>query len=323
MVPADGGASATLQRPAQPSDTELHAARDIFVQAVKEEDNGNWQVALDKLHTVAEIKLTAGVRYHIALCQENLGRIAAALASYTQAASQAHQEDAKDVMRLVGKRVSALEPRVPRLSVRVLPDVANAVVALDGSRIDSASLGQSLPVEPGSHEVLATAPGRASSRAIVTMHEHDSMVLDLKLETVTPDPRPASAQPELAPRSTAPFDATHPAPAGRDHVGAMLWTTASVVLAAGGAAAYVLADRALNYGVSACALRVSTSPDACSSEQFAVRAWDATAAVAWTGAVVASVFAVVLWATPERTTPSRASARLVTGPTAVVAEGRF
>jgi hypothetical protein len=321
-APEPNDASASHPRPPQPGDADLEAARELFLQAEKEEDDGNWQSALDKLRGVAGMRLTAGVRYHIALCQEHLGLIAAALVSYTQAASQAHEEDARDVLRLVGKRVAALEPRVPRLSVRVNPDTPNAVVTLDGSPLETASLGEPIPVEPGSHELLARAPGHAPAKAIVTMHEHDSMVLDLNLEAVKPGPILPSSAPEPV-RASAPSAATHSARAGHGHVSAMLWTTASVVLAAGGAAAYVLADRAVDEGAASCRTRVSTSPDACSSERFAIRAWDATAAAAWTGALVASVFAVVLWATPERKTSSEPSVRLVTGPTAILAEGRF
>jgi hypothetical protein len=321
-APGPNDASASRPRRSQPSDADLEAARELFLQAEKDEDNGNWQSALEKLRTVAELRLTAGVRFHVALCQEHLGLIAAALSSYTQAANQAHQEDARDVLRLVGRRVAALDPRVPRLSVHVYSDAPDAVVTLDGSRLDTASLGEPIPVEPGSHELLATAPGHTPAKAIVTMHEHDSMVLDLKLEAAKPSPKPPSLAPEPV-RASAVSPATHSSPARHEHFAAMLWTTASVVMAAGGAAAYVLADRALDDGTATCRTRISTSPDACSSERFAIRAWDATAAAAWTGALVAGVFAVVLWATPERRTPSEPSIRLVTGPTAILAEGRF
>jgi hypothetical protein len=312
--------------PPQAGESELRAARDLFVQAEKEEDAGNWQAALDKLHDVAEIRLTAGIRYHIALCQENLGLLVAALASYQQAENQARQEDARDVMRLVGKQVADLAARVPRLTVHVVPDIPDAVVTLDGAPLAAASLGEPIPVEPGAHELQATAPGRTPAKAIVTMHEHDSTVIDLKFEVARP---PATAGPNTPPEpmrsSTAPVPsrAVSPAPSRHDHVAAMLWTTASVVLAAGGAAAYVMADRSVDDGVAACRAQVSTAADPCASQRLAIRAWDVTAAASWTGAVAAGVIAVVLWATPERRLPSEPSVRLVTGPTAVLAEGRF
>ncbi len=319
-------ASASRSHPPQPSDSDVRAARDLFVQAEKEEDDGDWQSALEKLHRVAEIRLTAGVRYHMALCQENLGLLATALASYQEAENQARQEEARDVMRLVGKQVAALSARVPRLSVHVAPDVVGTVVTLDGSPLAADSLGELIPVEPGAHELQATAPGRIPAKAILTMHEHDSTVVELKLDAVkpaaTPGPSPPSG-PTRVSAPTAPLPGALPAPSQHDRVAAMLWTTASLALAAGGAAAYVMADRAVDNGVAECRGQISTGADPCSPERFAIRAWDATAAATWTGAVVAGAIAVVLWATPERKTASELSVRLMTGPTSIRAEGRF
>jgi hypothetical protein len=100
---------------AGPSPEDLRAARELFASAEKDEDAGKWSDALDKLGRVAQVRSTSGVRYHIALCEEHLGRLAHALDDYVQAEIQARNDGAQDVLRLVGGRVGQLKDRVPRL----------------------------------------------------------------------------------------------------------------------------------------------------------------------------------------------------------------
>src|ERR1019366_10378211 len=114
LLIAVGPANAARADPA-PTESQLAAARDLFMAAEKDEDAQRWADALDKLTRVSAVKLTSGVRYHTALCEEHLGRLVAALRDYKAAADQAHAEDAADVLRLVDKRVADAPDRLPRL----------------------------------------------------------------------------------------------------------------------------------------------------------------------------------------------------------------
>jgi hypothetical protein len=68
----------TTSRAAEPTKTELAAARDLFARAERDEDGGRWGDALDKLRRASSVKMTPGIRFHIALCEENLGQLVAA-----------------------------------------------------------------------------------------------------------------------------------------------------------------------------------------------------------------------------------------------------
>src|SRR5580700_8963565 len=100
-----------------PTEAQLSAARALFIAAEKDEDAERWSDALEKLQRVAQVKLTPGVRYHIALCEEHLGRLVAALNDYKVAASEAHAENASDVLRLVDKRVADSTERIPHVII--------------------------------------------------------------------------------------------------------------------------------------------------------------------------------------------------------------
>src|SRR5450432_3063486 len=84
-----------------PTTAQLNAARALFIAAEKDEDAQRWSEAFEKLQRVAQVKLTPGVRYHLALCEEHLGRLVAALSDYKTAASDALAGKASDVLRLV------------------------------------------------------------------------------------------------------------------------------------------------------------------------------------------------------------------------------
>src|SRR5438105_1618308 len=110
LVALTGVLSAATSQGA-PTDT-LERARQLFVQAEIDEDKERWSEALEKLRAVSQVKLTAGVRYHLALCEEHLGQLVRALSDYRAAEEQARTENAKDVLRIVGKQLALLDPRV-------------------------------------------------------------------------------------------------------------------------------------------------------------------------------------------------------------------
>jgi hypothetical protein len=319
---------ATARADADPGAADLKTARDLFTDAVKDEDAGRWSDALDKLHRVAGIKLTPGIRYHLALCEEHLGHLVTALDGFTTAQAEARSAGARDVLRLVGKHLDDLGPRVPRLTVRVLPTDATATVKLDGNPLPTSSVGTPIPVDPGTHQLEASAAPRSPAVATVTLQERDVTSIDLKLgevpaaappatpaPTATPvSPPPAAAAP---PEASAPPPAESPGSSGR--TGALVATGGAVVLAAGGVLAFVLAGNAVTTGEQQCA--VQRGP--CDAEKNTVRAWDFTAAGAWIGAAAVGTLAVLLWTRPQSSSSEPAHARLFVGPTSAGVWGQF
>ena len=70
------------QTPALAQDAaELKKARAQFQQATELEQAGNWTAALQAFREVGQVRMTPQVRFHIAVCEEKLGRLVAALGS--------------------------------------------------------------------------------------------------------------------------------------------------------------------------------------------------------------------------------------------------
>lgn len=319
---------------AGPTEADLKSARDLFAAAEKDEDAGRWSDALDKLHRVADVKLTSGVRYHVALCEEHLGHMVTALGDFAAAQAQARADGAHDVLRLVGRHLDDLGPRVPRLTVRVVPADVVVTVKLDGISLPASSVGTPMPVDPGPHHLEATpapsgsadasAPPRAPAVADVTLQERDVTSLELKLgepaAAASPAPAPVAAPVPMPAPAPAPAPEPTATPASSaTRTSAIVATAGAAVLAAGGVLAFVLAGNAVNSGQQQCAGQRGP----CDSEKSTVRAWDFTAAGAWIGAAGVATLAVLLWMQPQTPEAEAAHATLVVGPTSAALWGRF
>jgi hypothetical protein len=316
---------------ADPTEAELRAARQLFLDAEKDEQAQLWSEALGKLQRVSQVKLTAGVRFHLALCWEHTGKLAMALDGYTTAGAQARAENAQDVLRLVGTKIAELSLRVPRLTLHVIPDVADTAVTLDGAKLQPTTIGTVMPVEPGQHRVEATAPNRPPAAVEFIVREREQRTLEIKLlepvpaPAAAPAPAPAPTQaptpaPAPAPDTTLPATAPVDMPRSPGHTGAIVATIGAAVLAGGGAGAFLVADKAHSDAATQCAQIHSTAADACDSLKNNVRRWDFTAAGEWIAASAIGAVAIILW-THRPASGSSASLRL--GPGAVELGGRF
>ena len=181
----------------EPSPQALVAARELFREATADVDASNFDAALGKFRRVAAVKETAAVRYNIARCEEQLGKLGGALADYELAEREgAGDAKAADIARMAGERATAIRPRVPRLTIappnRPLTDL---VVRLDGDTQPRGTLGVALPVDPGMHRVEATTAGGASFTKNVTLAEGETSQVQLDFPTAPPPANPVDALP--------------------------------------------------------------------------------------------------------------------------------
>lgn len=312
---------------AQPTPAELRAARALFAEATKDEQAGRWAAALDKLRRVGDVKMTAGVRYHVALCEENLGRAAAALGDYTAARDSAVAEKNKDVIALVPDAfLDDLRARVPTLAISIPPGMepssADLEVALDGQAQSKERLAAPIALDPGVHRVEARAPGRRPFAMVVTLNERDRARVDVALPPIAAEPAPiaASASPTPARANDETSGAEKPqATAARSRLLPIAATAGAVVLAGAGFAAFAIAGAKQSSAESDC-VRVT----ACDDRRGGVRAFDAIALGAWIGGAALGATAIVLWVRPPRDhAGSSGGARVVAGPGSIGVEGAF
>ena len=156
-------------------------ARQQFQQAISAQAAGNWAGALSLLREVAAVKMTPQVRYNIALCEENLGQLVAALGNYELAASDAKAANATDVERIVAARLEPLRPRIPKVIVERTDSSRLATISIDGVQLGGAMIGKELPVDPGAHEVEAKARGYEPFSETFEIAEREQKTIQISL----------------------------------------------------------------------------------------------------------------------------------------------
>jgi hypothetical protein len=180
----------------------LTKARQQFQQAIALETAEDWAGALSLFQQVAAIKLTPQVRFHMGLCEENVGRLAAALGDYKLAAMEAEQANAAEVGSQVASRLDQLRARIPKVVIVRGKGAEYATISLDGVSLGSSSVGSELPVDPGPHNVEAQARGFKPYSKTIQLAEKELKKFEIVLEpaAVVGEPPP---EPFVPPGETA------------------------------------------------------------------------------------------------------------------------
>ena len=181
---------------------ELKEARKLFQRGLELEQAGNWAGALQLFREVSQVKMTPQVRFHIAACEENLGKLVAALGGYelaladADAVGEAFRTDVED-------KIDRLRARIPKLVIERGPGAKAAAIELDGIALGSSSIGVEVPIDPGPHQVTAEAKGYEDYSSTVEVDEQETETLVVEMVEVPTDvapPRPHSSVTDGAPQ---------------------------------------------------------------------------------------------------------------------------
>jgi hypothetical protein len=185
-----------------PEDEDLSKARGKFMQATELEQAGNYASALQAFREVAQVRMTPQVRYHIATCEEKLGKLVTALGGYELALTEA-EALGPEFQKEVEDRANALRGRIPKIVIERGEGAKAANIELDGVSLGSSSIGVEVPLDPGPHAISAKAPGYEPYSSTIDIAEKDVEKVTITLVK--------SAEPENA--SVARTDSGQLAPA--------------------------------------------------------------------------------------------------------------
>src|SRR5688500_12698709 len=166
---------AVLVAPAVARAADPAAAREQLKMGYELAQDGKCDKAMP--HFVESLRLDprAITLINLASCEEKTGRWAAALGHWADARGRAQAESATLIEEEASKRARDLEKKIPRLTVVLGSGAPNGTeIARDGVVLGAVSLGVPLPVDPGSHTVVARASGRAEGAKTVALAEGES-----------------------------------------------------------------------------------------------------------------------------------------------------
>jgi tetratricopeptide (TPR) repeat protein len=306
------------------------AAEALFREAMRLSKANDFKSACPKFEESLRLEPSLGAQYYLADCYEKVGRTASAWANFTEVADKERLAGDLSKEKAARARANALESKLSHLSVevedRALPGLS---VRRGDVPIGSGQWGLSVPVDPGSYEIHASAPGRLDWSHTVEVPSGAAVTervpaLEAAPVVATPAPTPTPAPP-LAPAPSEPL----PAPAPVSHT----QRTVGVVVAASGVAALgvsgVLAVLAKSANSDSKRAGECDSANLCSKAGLAdrnraVSLADAATVVSIVGAA-AAVSGAVLWLTApsDHRETARAQTQLGFGLNSLFVRGSF
>jgi hypothetical protein len=179
--------------PEDGSEVDLDTLRKRFKEGIELESKQKWAEALTVFEEVAKAKSSPQVRFHVALCHENLNRLREAKTGFEQALklAEADPDSAKDVLDSAPGRIAALEARIPVLVIEV-SDGGEAVVAVGALELGTIKARAQTTLDPGAHDVTVKEGGKTRKLRTISVAEGE------RLEIKVP------AAPKAAPEVVAP-----------------------------------------------------------------------------------------------------------------------
>jgi hypothetical protein len=154
-------AAALAQAPAQRADALFKEGRKLF-------DERKYDLACPKLAESDSIDPNINAIGLLAACHEEQGRLATAWQEYLETAKRARAAGDKREA-FASERAAALEPKVPRVTLLVKQPEPNLEVTRNGAPVPESEIGEPVPIDPGTVEIVVTAPDKLPWRASVTV----------------------------------------------------------------------------------------------------------------------------------------------------------
>ncbi len=136
---------------------EMQLAQALFEDARKLMAGGKWTEACPKLEESQRLDPGVGTLLNLALCNENIGRLATAHIEYSDALAQAIREKNAEREQFAREHLERLTPRVPKLTIRLACEgqaiAAERTVIVDNAAWTPQAHGLAVFVDPGEHRI--------------------------------------------------------------------------------------------------------------------------------------------------------------------------
>jgi hypothetical protein len=176
-----------IARAQEPTGADIERARALFVQGVEATRAERWEAARIAFERSLAIVDLPNTRLNLASAQAHTGRLVAAVENYrrflTEAtgAAERFRADAEAAL-------AAVEPRIPRLRLRLRGLLPSDRLEVDGRALSREEAASAVPLDPGQHTVDVVRDGAVVARATFPLEEGVEREMPVAVL-----PRPATA----------------------------------------------------------------------------------------------------------------------------------
>jgi hypothetical protein len=151
-------------------------------------------LACEKLRQSDSLDPAPGTQLNLAECEAQRGLLATAWELFRAVEQKLTNSDPR--YSIAKHRREALEAQLPKLLLALAPGAPTSTIARDGSAtMGAAVFGVALPLDPGVHSLLVSAPGRAERKFDVTLVAGQTTTLAIEPGPPLPVALPASGVP--------------------------------------------------------------------------------------------------------------------------------
>lgn len=203
--------AAPVARAADPSASDIAAARQLATEGVKLADQNRCDDAVDKLARAEQLYHAPTVLGRLGECQVLLGKLVEGSENLQRVVREPLPANAPPAYVKARDRAKKMldvaKPRIAKLIVKVVaPAKTEVEVQLDAEPLSSALVGAERPTDPGDHVLVATAVGMKRAEEKFELEEAETKTVTI---TLVPDPsyKPVVPVP-VAPKETPKRDRT-------------------------------------------------------------------------------------------------------------------
>jgi hypothetical protein len=193
-------------------------------------------VACEKFAESERLRPAMGTLLNLAVCHEKENRTASAWAEYNEVAGQASRAGQADRSQFASQHAAALEHQLCRLRLEMSAPPPGVEVKIDGQVLGTAVWGTDLPLDPGAHTLVVSAPGRQSWSRNILLGPDKTMDREEVPALLGPDGAPVAPVPAPVAVAALRPDAppAQPAGNGRATTGYIIGGVGVAALAVGG-----------------------------------------------------------------------------------------
>ena len=220
--------------PARAQTGDAAVAESLFREGKRLSGEHKFAEACPKFAESYKLDPGLGTLLNLASCHESEGKPASAWAEFSDAAGRAKRDGDNDRGQLAEEHMHALESKLSYLSIGLAPGaaVSGLVIKFDSRELSSAALGVRIPVDPGKHQIEASAPGKQpDSQTVDAPAAGGTLAVTLPVLQDAPGGAPAATTPTPAPVPSAPrvaaAPAAPPAESSNSHTGVIVSAVAT------------------------------------------------------------------------------------------------
>jgi hypothetical protein len=203
----------SLVRPAFAQGSDPATARALFAEGRKLMAEKKYEDACPKFEESLRLDHGMGTQFNLAFCWEQQGRTASAWATFLDVAAAARAAGQSEREAAARDRASALEPKLSRLTIKVPAPVEGLEITRDDVAVGRAAWGSAVPVDPGTHTLEASAPGKKPWQQQVSVAGGSRVSVDVPqladapvaVAAAPPEPEPVRSRRDESLRDSEPM----------------------------------------------------------------------------------------------------------------------